>query len=346
MSVRWIVLVTNWVMLAHAQEPTRGSPFLATDDDREAIAIHVTSSGEGCPSSATFFQSVLYRAPGVRLARRGEPARVFAADWRQEGATFTGRLRVIDGGGDALVREVSGRSCAEVTDALALIASIAIQSPPAQENMDQAAGGEAEVIVRRPKDVARPAQSPPPLSVPSATDWHLSLRGVASVHGQILPVPMYGASVGPEIVVEGSSWQPAFGLTVGGTLTATSSTDSVVPGSEMSGRLLSAQFFASPVRMRWDWLELRPYAAIAIGQLSVHGQGSGLARGGDSQELWISATIFGQVTARFANRWFFGVSAGAEAHPLQYTFMFDPLDVYRVGAVGFAGSTSISFRVD
>jgi|RhiMethySRZTD1v2_1073278.scaffolds.fasta_scaffold102525_3 hypothetical protein len=259
-----------------------------------------------------------------------------------EDGRATGRIRVLDIEGTALEREVIGANCAEVADALALIAALAARpgasvDPPSEPVSSQE-------TPRRPTQREGAAVKSPALEDRAPT-WNLLVRGQASVRTQIMPVSLYGAGAGFELAREGSSvWQPAAGVVVEGTLTATANTESIAPNTEMAAQLTVAHLFASPARLRAGAVELRPYFSLDAGRLALEGKGSGLARDTQNRKLWIATALFAQTDIQLGAGWRAGASLGVEVRPFLYQFQYSELDVYRVGDVGLIAGLSVAYQ--
>jgi len=315
------------------------------DEALEPVSIRVDGP-QGCPSGEEFWQSLQRRAPGIRLTRPGEPGRVFLVRFqRVDSGAATGRLRVLDVEGIALEREVNGSTCVEVAEALALIAAVGARGLLANDTYSE------EGTVRQRPAPERPRAPAPPVVAPVNTDraaeWNLLVRAEGSVRTQIVPAFLYGAGAGFELARDGSSvWQPAIGALVEATLTATASTDNVVPNTEMTGQLTMVHVFASPLRLRAGPIAVRPYASIDIGRLALEGRGGGLTREGQMRRFWFAAALVARADIRLGANWVAGAKVGAEVHPLLFQFEFTPRDVFQVGRVGLVAGLSASFRFE
>jgi hypothetical protein len=323
----------------------RGQPMASRDASLESVAIRVDGFA-GCPSSEEFWRRLQQRAPGIRLTRAGEPGRVFVVRFQEaERGHAIGRLRILDVEGNALEREVTGVTCVEVADALALVAAVAARSDvPVDKQPTTDAAEEA----------LRPTSRPPPSEqavMPANDDrtanWDLLVRAQASLRGQILPVSLYGAGAGFELARDGTSfWQPAVGAIVEATLTGTASTNHIVPNTEMSAQLTMVHLFASPLRLRAGAIDLRPYVSLDIGRLALEGRGSGLTRDTQNRMFWIAAALLAQADVRLGAGWRVAGSVGAEAHPFLYQFRYTDRDVYQVADIGLVAGLSISYRFE
>ena len=312
----------------------------AKEDDEQAVAIRLEGDWQGCPTPTDFFARLAQRAPGIRLTRPGEPGWVFVARMaRAERGSVHGVLRVHDLDGGVLERDVSGASCIEVAEALALIGAVTIRPGIA---VDYDAVRRAFV---QPSPAAQEFAAPP--SAAALNPWSFSLRGVGSVRSNVLPVPLYAVGLGAELAREGTGiWRPAIGLAAAATLRATADTDSALTRTELTGQLFFGQVSVSPLALRMGPLELRPYGTLELGVLTATGQGTGLSVPRQSRELWVAAALLAQGDVFLGENWRCGAYAGAALHPIRYLFHMTPVDVYQTRLVGFAAGASISFRMN
>jgi hypothetical protein len=309
-------------------------------DDEKAVAIRVEGAQAECPSSTEFFRRLQQRAPGVRLTRSGEPGWVFAVRFaRADGGVFSGQLRVHDLAGGVLVREVSGASCAEVADALALVGAITLRP----EILTTGDGARSAVPERPP--VAPSASAP--VAMVEASPWSFFLRSFGLMRTNVLPVPLYGIGMGVELAREGTTvWRPSFGFASAATFRATANTDAVVANTELTGQLFFGQFNASPLALRTGPLELRPYVAFELGVLAASGTGTGLTVERQSNELWVAVALLAHANLELGSQWRVGAHVGADIHPIRYNFQIAQVDVYRSDIVGLSAGVSICFRID
>lgn len=83
----------------------------------------------GCPPEADFVTQVAAR--GGRF--RPDDERTFEVDVVLRGEAFSGSLRLREGERESEAREVTGQSCAEVADALAVVTALALQPSAASD---------------------------------------------------------------------------------------------------------------------------------------------------------------------------------------------------------------------
>jgi len=324
---------------------TASAQVASHDATLEAVAVRVDGF-PGCPSSEEFWRRLSRRAPGIRLTRPGEPGRVFVVRFQAtENGHTTGRLRVLDIEGSALEREVSGATCVEVADALALVAAVAARSDATIDTPSDA----EPAPERSPRSPRPPATETAvaPVSEERAPAWSLLVRGQTSLRTQVLPASLYGAGAGFEFARDGSSsWQPAIGAMLEATLTGTASTDHIAPNTEMAAQLTMVRVVASPLRLRAGVVDLRPYVSLDVGRLALEGRGSGLTRDAQNRMFWIAAALLAQADVRLGAGWIVGASVGAEVHPFLYQFKYTDRDVYQVGDIGLIAGLSVAYRFE
>jgi hypothetical protein len=129
----------------------------------------------GCPAQPQFVEAVAAHGGDLGGGEAGD--RVFVVSITQRGEGFSGAFQVRDPRGTTGKREVGGRSCSEIADALAMVTAIALQGSPAEP---AAPAAEARPAVVQPLD-------PPP--EPPATDRLRSNTKVFPARTETLRVP-------------------------------------------------------------------------------------------------------------------------------------------------------------
>lgn len=104
-----------------------GSISLTSSAARAASARLSYSAPEGCPGEAAFVSALAAR--GASLERAVE-AKLFEVRIERVAGGFSGRFQVGEGSQASGARRVHGSSCAEVSDALAVVAAIALEGGP------------------------------------------------------------------------------------------------------------------------------------------------------------------------------------------------------------------------
>jgi hypothetical protein len=118
----WLAIATAVASLANAGTARA---------EREAIRIEYRAE-HGCSTPDQFAERVLQLARSARLANENESARTFSvaiegrADGRHGNRGFSGSLVVKENGRSTVARTVSGKSCAEVAEVLALATALAV----------------------------------------------------------------------------------------------------------------------------------------------------------------------------------------------------------------------------
>lgn len=114
----------------HLAAPARA---LAQALEKVHIAYRVPADAD-CPDAASYRARITARNRGVSFVDRADAARVFDVQVRADpDGQMHGRLAVRDPAGLQTVREVFGATCAEVIDALALVAALALDPQRPQE---------------------------------------------------------------------------------------------------------------------------------------------------------------------------------------------------------------------
>ena len=202
--------------------------------DEERVHLRYAASG-GCGGEAAFLAEVAARTAKARWVEPGEGVRVFEIavrsgppEARGERASAIGDLTIRDPAGGTYQRQLRGRSCDEVVDALALVTALAIDPhasiaptptpapPPAPSAPNEPAGAAAQGAVGgSPGPSAPPARSSAPLSArpspepPGRTPWGIEGPGAPGAG----PEP---AGLGPPIEPPTASWRWSVGFQAAG----------------------------------------------------------------------------------------------------------------------------------
>ncbi len=126
---------------------------------------------EGCPTEAAFVSAV--EARGASLERAAE-ATLFGVRIERGSGGFSGSFQVGEGSEASGARRVHGSTCAEVSDALAVVAAIALEggsepSPAASPNGIQSVAAPVTVSVAPAAIVTATALSTAPVEPPAPT---------------------------------------------------------------------------------------------------------------------------------------------------------------------------------
>jgi hypothetical protein len=124
------------------------APPAAADDppatDRTPVRLEFTAP-PGCPDAADFARRVAERAPHLRRAADGGPARIFRGSVRGGVSGVVARLVLVEPDGRSSERTLDATDCQQATDALALITALAVEQPSEPPAMAPEAAAPAPV---------------------------------------------------------------------------------------------------------------------------------------------------------------------------------------------------------
>jgi hypothetical protein len=160
----------------------------------------------GCRTTIEFRNAVRRHAPELREAVENEPAREFvvAVTVQDDGSTL-GHVDISEPSGASVTRRLNGRSCAEVTDALAFIVAELGVAVRLEEEAGQA----------REQSQPPPAEAPALLTPSASSSSPLPTEPVAASRGprsKRMPSLSYQAGIGLDAVrgpVPNWTWAPA-----------------------------------------------------------------------------------------------------------------------------------------
>jgi hypothetical protein len=190
----------------------------------------------GCPDSGSFAHQIEGRLANLRRAAEGEKARVVRGEIEARAGGVVGRLVLIETDGRTSERTLEAADCRQATDALALIAALAID-PRARETSAAASSAPSPPSPPpAPSQSERPAPppappAPPPRSVPS-------------------PPPAPPSPSASPALAAGETGRPprvSFQATA-----AAFGTLGMAPGPTAGGALLVGVLFEAP-RAAWSW---------------------------------------------------------------------------------------------
>ncbi len=241
-------------------------------------------SGEGCPDGAAFLELLRRRETPAQLAQVGDRID-FVVTLGSGPDGSRGQLERQAEQGTVALREVQGKTCDAVADALAL--SLALTWDPSQRGAPEA------------PPVSAPAQPAPRADAPSP------VRVAA-------PVPAHAVARTPEppprtiwLGIEGSLWSlseavPFFGGAVFGEVRSSRSGTGFRPlvrlsaellfspdlGGEVEGWIGAGRIEGCPVSFGTALLKLRPCTGFDLGLLRAAGTRSGGASASDFWAAW------------------------------------------------------------
>jgi hypothetical protein len=334
--------------------------------DTEPIRIRFTAH-EGCPTGDAFTGEVQARTARARLANEGEDARTFTVTVTARGTGSHGQLTIRTVDGATAVREVSGRACAEVVSALALITALAID--PKASTAPQPIPPPAPVPPEPPPGPVTPPVAPffPPAAAPRGQSLYNHSNTYELWHALPPPLPVlpsspvhrwrFAVGLHPAFVF-GISPDPAPGFAVFAEA-ARDEPDILVPSFRVWATRASSEKVETDsgvASFRWTALRIDG-CAVRVGDEEVSATGCLTAEGGALEGYgavakirpWFSVGVLGrlqwvildvvQLEAQgglnlplVRDTFFFEGDIGAEGNPEQITISETPAVGGLVGA--------------
>ncbi|MCA9593859.1 MAG: hypothetical protein KC776_11130 [Myxococcales bacterium] len=272
--------------------------FWATPGMAEESAPVRVRAQAACSDSDAFFQEILARTPRARRANEGEDATRFDLTIEARDGKFRGELVVESAEGGRATRRVSAATCEDVSQALALVAALAI---------DPEAGtrGSAPEPAVAPTPTAPPAEpaptvtsapavvsAPPRQEEPPEDHFQIFVGVGAEATGGAVPAlgigerALVGAGWSSPSVVSPTLWL-SFARVTGHTETDLGRADMTLVAGRLEG---------CPVRLTLGPLSALPCGGAELGRLS--GQGSGIRNPNGGAAWWAAATARGALELR------------------------------------------------
>jgi hypothetical protein len=298
-------------------------------DDRVAFRVSY-SAPPGCPGAAAFEAELLARTARARSAAPDEAARIFVVDIQggRSGSAMTGRMTVERDGKISDARVLRGKTCGEVSSALALTAALSIdpQARLVLEPVPAVENPPARQEPPPPPAPASPAPAPPPRTAPRV---EVRLGAGVGLTQIVTPGVMPVVSVVGELASSGPGLlHPAIRVSLHG---ASNALD--------GGRAATFTWIAAQLDLCPLWLllgsavEIRPCAAAQAGTLG--GVGRTVAEPVSEYGAWWSAGAAAHIAARLSSRIGVDLSGGALVPLLPHHFVFETpqRDVARTATV-------------
>lgn len=153
---------------------------------------------DACPDEQAFLARVRAHTQELEIADPDSLARVLEVRIESDGEGYVAHLEFVDSQREQVSRNISGKDCGELADALALNLALLVEaesSPP--EAVPETAPDDEAAPPRLPTQAPKPLSPTPPKqparAQPSAV-WSLGFSGRAS--SQIAPDPSYGLALG------------------------------------------------------------------------------------------------------------------------------------------------------
>jgi hypothetical protein len=278
-------------------------PALASQES----AFHVDYRPHaGCADSSAFSSRIFAHTTRARLARPGERARHFSVQLWATAHGTQGRLVTRELDGSTSTRQVHGRHCGEVADALALIAAIVID-PNAALGVVSVASAPA------------PAPQPPVANVDEAWSWRGGMIVQAGVTTERI-APKLGTILlfGGELVANTVGLlAPALRLSG----YRMQSDEIVLPQGRAQFHWTAARLSACP--LRWPaFVTLRPCALADVGELV--GQGYATQSPEEHTVRWIAVGLGLRAETLVKDTLVLELEGGALFPLVTERFFFDP----------------------
>lgn len=276
------------------------------------------SAPPSCPTEAELAASVGARTPRVRLARDGA-GRAFRVDVIFGAGGYVGRLSSVDASGVRAERDVTGESCAEVVDALALVLALAVDPMASASPRPAPAETPSPAASAPTRDAPTPAAPSPSRTSPFSIAAGI---GVGAVHG-VGPDPLLSVGGFVEGGLRGATaWQPTVRL---GAERAASGTFDVPASGSASFTWTVATLDLCPVRFSTAALGFSPCLRSDLGALA--GTGSNIASPRADARAWADVGLIGRGEWSPMPPVFLDVEAGGLVALTRPRFHFDVPDV-------------------
>lgn len=327
-----VALVTiAWQQNALAQEAAPAS---------DRIRLEYRAPPE-CPSNEAFLESVRSRAGSEWEAKPEELARPIDVEVSRTDNRYVASIRFSSTAGEKLVRQVTGQSCGDVVNGIALVTALAIRS----QVSDALEQSEAPTpAVKPPTPSPKPAAKPAPVSRPPAPVAARVRTGVSgSVVSGVGPDVAFGAAVFG--VVEVSELR--FGLSA----QLNDSGEDTVNGVPVRFRLVAFRLDGCPVAFELaPWFALEPCASFELGWLegsTTRAAPPRVVRPETSYPLWAAPGLLLRGVLRF-DPGFLQLEGFGRVPLLRETFYVetagDPDVVYEVPRLAWGASAGLGVR--
>lgn len=279
--------------VAHAETPAPQAT--------EAFRVVWSTTG-GCGDAASFLAELKSRTSRLRPARDGEAATTLVVSMHREAAGARGHLTVSKPDGDTIVREVPGRTCQEVTSAMALIAALMVDPLAA--------------LSERAERAPEPPALPP--TAPERRAWAFGLEARLTSRSAIAPGFTWGEAAGLTLIWQALSFRPSLQLSAH---RARATTSRSLGSAQLTWT--AAQLTLCPVSLqpgaRWD---IRACALFQAGRLL--GEGYDNPNPEAAAVFWSSVGLQGELRVELVGPLWLGLEAGLIRPFTHERFYVDP----------------------
>lgn len=287
----------------------------AQEADGNGSVVRVAYEGPlECSSAADFIRRTSPRLPGIALEPAQDDAAVIRVRMTVRGSEVEASLLVLLETGGSLSRSIVAASCDEAAEAIAFVASVALDP-----------GAQSPVRVKK---------SPAPAAAPSdrATGPRAATGGLLGVGASLDvgpgPVPLPGALVFLSWGVEAAGpWAPSGRVELG------FQRQGGYPVGEASAdfELLRGALDLCPSSVRIRPVSLRLCATLDAGMFTAAGSNIELPQ--QASRLWLSAGLGARLSVPLGRRFELGVRGAGLAPLVRDSFSFDGAVFHRVPPV-------------
>jgi hypothetical protein len=306
-----------------------GFPCVALGERQEEPLRLEYRASPGCDGELEFLEALRSRAPSVRLAQKGEQARVFTVEIEQAGDGTRARLTIREPNGQRTVRDLEAKDCRDAIDALSLVAALAVD-PEAPTRADPRPPTPDATPARAREQT--PGREPLPLPIGSAWSWRWSVA--LSGRGGIAPAVLPGSRLGVEIDRNAEGW---FAPTV------RAWAEYAPPASfELAGGV--AQFSYATGSLEMCPLRTPGTSRLLARSCVVTDVGVVFARGAEvpnprsADRLWMALGLQARLEWLLTARIAIELDVGCNFPLWRDRFRFDPRLIYEVAGIGGAAS--------
>jgi hypothetical protein len=331
-------------------------PSARADDPAEPVRIDFRAPAT-CPSREAFLAGIRARTSRMQLAPTGSPARTFSVVLEDRASGGAGRVTIQDRDGRQLRRDVTGASCEEVADVLALVVALAIDphatlAPRTPQSAPTASGSAQE---NAPSPSATPAPVAPTASAaPDAPPVHeearqsiardrasrtffLAAGAGASGRSGVTPAVLFGSHVFVEARVATDTWS-ALRLRLSFERTASGMLD--VDGGGARFTWTAARADTCVAGWRKGSASISPCFGAEAGTLEAAGSNIDHARG--ATRPWLAIGPLVRAAWRLVDPLYLAFDVSAHAALVRPQFFFEPnATVYDVPLFGAGAGLSL-----
>lgn len=269
----------------------------------------------GCPDAAAFKLQIQRRTPRFVDDVTRAPALVLSVSLTGNDKEMTGTLDVISPSGERSRRSIAGASCVEVTDALALMAALAIDplalasshapvpDPVAPPPPPAPAPTARPAALQAPDPLSPPAHSPPPPIEPverttprtsqprPGSRWEFAAGAGANLSSGVTPDVLLGPVVFLEVA---SPHRGLFGVSIRAGFERATASDVVNAGGAASFTWTLGTVDACPLRWTRGSFSLSPCARMEAGELD--GSGANIPAPNEAKRGWLALAALGRAS--------------------------------------------------